>query len=292
LLSKAIAKFNTKSVDRKAPISDRHCPLQRNNHFSSPLIQRRENKSLTNFSCLILYQNSCLQQVEMNMKESILKTSIAEAIGTFVLVFLGCGAILVNESSKGAIGHQGIALTFGLVVMIVIFAIGHVSGAHINPAVTITFACTKKFPWQKVIPYLLAQSIGAIIAAFLLKLTLATNGSLGVTTFSGSIAQAFCLEMIMTAVLMFVIMSVATDSRAASQFTALAIGSTIAIDALVGGTITGASMNPARSLGPALVSLNFAHLWLYIVAPIIGALIGGFVYEWAAATTREQLITR
>lgn len=221
------------------------------------------------------------------MKENIIKESMTEAVGTFLLVFFGCGAIVINESSGGTLGLLGVALAFGLLVMTIVLAIGHISGAHINPAVTIAFACTKKFPWKHVPPYVVAQILGAIVGALVLKCTLASGDSLGMTLPSESLGQAFFLEVILTAFLMFVVTSVATDARAQTEFAALAIGATIVIDIFVGGLATGASMNPARSLGPALVAMNFDGLWLYVTAPIIGAIVGAFGYIFCASNSKN-----
>lgn len=220
------------------------------------------------------------------MKDSIFKASFTELIGTFLLVFFGCATIVVNESTGGLIGHMGISFTFGLVVMTVVFAIGHVSGGHVNPAVTIAFACAGKFPWNRAIPYIIAQVVGAILASLLLKATLSTTGAVGSTVPSGSIMQAFLLEVIMTAFLMFVAMSVATDARASTMLAAVAIGSAVAVDIVIGGPATGASMNPARSIGPAVVMMQLEYIWLYTAAPIIGAILGGFTYVWVSAHQR------
>lgn len=216
------------------------------------------------------------------MTNDLVKASIAETIGTFILVFFGCGSILVNESNGDMLGLLGVAMAFGLVVMTVIFAIGTISGAHINPAVTIALACAKKFPWTKVLPYIVAQTIGAILAALMLRFSLATGDSLGMTTPSGSIGQAFFLEMIMTAFLMFVVMTVAMNAKIPTQVASIAVASTVVIDILVGGPITGASMNPARSLGPALVMMELDHIWLYLTAPVLGAMLGVLAYAWSA----------
>jgi MIP family channel proteins len=169
---------------------------------------------------------------------------------TFLLVFFGCGTILIDQDLGGIFGLQGIAFTFGLIVIAIVYALGHVSGAHINPAVTIALACTKKFSWPRVPAYVSAQLAGAILAALLLNYTLANGDSLAMTLPSGDILQAFLLEVAMTAFLMFVVMGVGTDTRAPSQFTAIAVGAVIVVDILLGGTTTGASMDPARSFGP------------------------------------------
>lgn len=217
--------------------------------------------------------------VEARMMLSwLLKRAGAELIGTYALVTAGCGAIMVNATT-GALGHVGIALTFGLVIMVMIAATGHISGAHFNPAVTVAFALTRHFPWREVPVYVLGQLSGAILGALTLRLLLGDVAQLGATLPAGSVAQAFGMEVLLTAALMFVIIAVATDTRAVGETAAIAIGATVALDALWGGPVSGASMNPARSLGPAIVAGISEAQWLYIVAPLIGAAIGGFLYQ-------------
>ena len=207
-----------------------------------------------------------------------LQAVVAEFVGTFFLVFFGCGAILIDQNLGGVYGLQGIAFAFGLIVIAIVYAIGHVSGAHINPAVTIALACVKKFSWRHVPAYCLAQLLGATLASLALKISLAANDTLGMTIPAGDLSQSFFIEVIMTAFLLFVVVAVGTDHRAPSQFTAFAVGAVIIVDVLVGGEISGASMNPARSFGPAIVEMNFAHLWIYFAAPITGAILGALLY--------------
>jgi MIP family channel proteins len=202
----------------------------------------------------------------------------AEVFGTFALVFAGCGAIMVNATT-GALGHLGVALTFGLVVMAMIYAVGHVSGAHFNPAVTLAFALTRHFPWAHVVLYWGAQVGGATLAALLLRSSLGDVANVGATTPSGSDGQSFLWELVLTVFLMFVIMAVATDTRAVGEAAAIAIGGTVGLDALFGGPISGASMNPARSLGPPHVSGDLSALWIYLTAPILGAALGALAYQ-------------
>jgi aquaporin NIP len=202
----------------------------------------------------------------------------AEAIGTFALVFAGCGAIVV-DAKTGALGHVGVALTFGLVIMAMISALGHISGAHFNPAVTFAFAVTRHFPWSRAFGYWAAQIAGALAGAGLV-LTLGRHAHDGATLPSGSQAQAFVWELVLTFFLMVVIMAVATDTRAVGETAAIAIGGTVGLDAMFGGPVTGASMNPARSLGPALVSGDVHALWLYLVAPTVGAALAGLTYQF------------
>jgi aquaporin NIP len=202
----------------------------------------------------------------------------AEAIGTFALVFAGAGAVMVDAKTH-ELGHVGVSFTFGLVIMAMIYAVGHVSGAHFNAAVTFAFALTRHFAWPRVLAYWAAQLVGAVAAALLLRGSLGNTAHVGATLPTGSQAQSFLWELIMTAFLMFVILAVATDTRAVGEAAAIAVGGTIALDAMFGGPISGASMNPMRSLGPALVSGDLHALWLYIAAPLVGASLGGLLYQ-------------
>jgi aquaporin NIP len=204
---------------------------------------------------------------------------VAEFIGTFALVFAGAGAVMV-DAKTGALGHVGVAITFGLVIMAMIYAVGHISGAHFNGAVTFAFALSRHFPWRRATGYWAAQLAGAIAAALLLRASLGDIADVGATLPSGSQAQSFLWELVMTAFLMFVILAVATDTRAVGEAAAIAIGGTIALDAMFGGPISGASMNPMRSVGPAIASGNFHALWLYIVAPVVGATVGALAYQF------------
>lgn len=219
-------------------------------------------------------------------RRGLAKKAAAELIGTFALVLAGCGSIVV-DAQYGGIGHPGISLAFGLVVMVMIYAIGHISGAHINPAVTVAFACIGRFPWREVPLYLLYQIVGGVLACVLISQGLGTEHGLGATLPSGSLLQAFLVEVVITFFLMFVITAVATDARAVGHMAGWAIGATVALCALIAGPLTGASMNPARSIGPALVGGNVADLWLYIVAPVIGAVLGGLAYQYIRCDTDD-----
>jgi len=203
----------------------------------------------------------------------------AELVGTFALVFAGCGAVMV-ESKSGALGHVGVAITFGLVIMVMIYAVGHVSGAHLNPAVSLAFALSRHFPWTNLFGYWAAQLAGAFAAAAILRGSLGNIAHVGATLPSGSERQSFLWELVLTFFLMFVIMAVATDTRAVGEAAAIAIGGTVGLDAMFGGPISGASMNPARSIGPAFISGDLHALWLYILAPIAGAALGAIVYQF------------
>ena len=213
------------------------------------------------------------------MNRDLIRRSGAELVGTFGLVTAGCGAIMVNAQT-GELTHVGIALTFGLIITVMIAATGHISGAHFNPAVTIAFAVTQHFPWREVVYYVVAQMLGALFGAFTLRLLLGDIALLGATVPSGSALQSFGLEVLLTAVLMFVIISVATDTRAVGTPAALAIGFTVALNAMWGGPISGASMNPARSFGPSLIAGVWENQWIYWLAPILGAMIGAALYQW------------
>jgi MIP family channel proteins len=200
---------------------------------------------------------------------------VAEALGTFALVFAGCGAIAI-----GNVGTAGIAAAFGLAIMTMIYALGHVSGAHFNPAVTLGFLVGQHFPASRVVPYWAAQVAGAIAAALVLRATLGDVVSRAVTRPSGGVGQAIVWEAVLTFFLMLVIVAVATDTRAVGQAAAIAIGGAVAMGALVGGPVSGASMNPARSIGPALVSGDLSDLWIYLVAPPIGAVVAAVTYRY------------
>ncbi len=202
----------------------------------------------------------------------------AEFVGTFTLVFAGAGAIMVDAKTH-ALGHIGVAFTFGLVIMAMIYAVGHISGAHFNGAVTFAFALSRHFPWSRAAAYWCAQLLGAVVAAAVLRGSLGDIAHVGATLPSGSQGQSFLWELLLTFFLMFVIMAVATDTRAVGEAAAIAIGGTIGLDALFGGPISGASMNPMRSAGPALVSGDLHALWLYIVAPVAGASLGALAYQ-------------
>lgn len=198
---------------------------------------------------------------------------IAEGVGTFLLVFAGTGAIVIDGVSGGKIGHPGIALTFGLVVMTLIYALGDISGAHFNPAVTTGFWLARRLPGREVAPYLTSQILGSLAASGLLRLLFADAAGLGATNPSGSAAQSLILEVIMTAFLMLVILNVSEGAKEKGIMAGVAIGGAIAVDALFGGPISGASMNPARSIAPALVGGAIENLWIYLVGPVAGAIL-------------------
>ncbi|MBN8679207.1 MAG: aquaporin [Chitinophagales bacterium] len=197
----------------------------------------------------------------------------AETLGTFALVFCGTGAIIINQESNGVITHVGVAITFGLVVMSMIYAMGEVSGAHLNPAVTLAFWVAGRFPMRSIVPFVGSQIIGAFAASGLLYFLFPTHGTLGATLPTGSAIQSFVLEIVLTFLLMLVILQVSQGSKETGWFAGLAIGGVVLLEAMFAGPICGASMNPARSLAPALISGHLESLWVYLLAPILGAFL-------------------
>ncbi|MDB6140696.1 MAG: aqpZ2 2 [Verrucomicrobiaceae bacterium] len=200
-----------------------------------------------------------------------MKRQLAELLGTFALLFAGTGAIIIDGAAHGSIGHAGIALTFGLIVTAMIYTFGDVSGAHLNPAVTLAFAVAGRFPWRDVPGYFAAQTTGAMLASGLLRVLFPLDETLGATLPAGTEGQSFILETVLTGMLMMTILSVSTGAKEKGMTAGIAIGSLIGLEAMFAGPVCGASMNPVRSLAPALVSGHLAHLWLYLVAPVLGA---------------------
>jgi aquaporin NIP len=203
---------------------------------------------------------------------------LAEIIGTFALIFCGTGAIIINQESGGVITHAGIAATFGLIVAAMIYTVGDISGAHLNPAVTIAFWVAKVFPVKELIPYIISQAIGAFLASFTLHYLFPNNEMLGATLPTGTAMQSFILELILTFLLMFTIIHVAKGSKEQGMFAGIAIGSVVLLEAMFAGPICGASMNPIRSLSPAIVSGHIEHLWVYLTAPVLGSILA--VLTW------------
>lgn len=208
-----------------------------------------------------------------------MKKYIAELIGTFALIFCGTGAIIINQESGGVITHAGIAATFGLIVAAMIYTVGDISGAHLNPAVTIAFWVAKVFPAKEILPYVISQGVGAFLASFTLHFLFPNNLTLGATIPAGSEIQSFILELILTFLLMFTIIHVARGSKEQGMFAGLAIGSVVLLEAMFAGPICGASMNPIRSLSPAVVSGHFEHLWVYLSAPMVGAVLAVWIWK-------------
>jgi len=205
---------------------------------------------------------------------------LAEIIGTFAMIFCGTGAIIINQESGGVITHLGIAITFGLIVAAMIYSIGDISGAHLNPSVTIAFWVAKSFSAKEILPYIFSQGLGAILASITLKFLFPNNQFLGATLPAGSEIQSFILELILTFILMFTILNVANGNKEQGMIAGLVIGSVVLLEALFAGPICGASMNPIRSLSPALVSGHTEHLWIYLTAPNFGAILAVFVWDF------------
>jgi len=195
----------------------------------------------------------------------------AEFFGTFALVFAGTGAIIINDLRSGVITHLGVALTFGLIVLAMIYTLGDISGAHLNPAVTLGFWVSRRFGVRCVVPYIASQIAGAVAASLLLRGLFPTHVLLGATLPAGPELQSFILEVVLTGMLMFVVLNVSTGAKEKGITAGIAIGAVVGLEAMFAGPICGASMNPARSLGPALVSGHFEHLWIYLAAPSVGA---------------------
>ncbi|KAL5774174.1 hypothetical protein ACOSP7_011731 [Xanthoceras sorbifolium] len=213
---------------------------------------------------------------------------IAEVVGTYFLIFAGCGSVVVNSGYEKVVTQPGISIVWGLAVMVLVYSVGHISGAHFNPSVTIAFATCKRFPWKQVPAYVAAQVLGSTLAAGTLRLLF--NGKQD--HFAGTLptrsdAQSFVIEFIITFYLMFIISGVSTDNRATDEFAGIAIGSTILLNVMIFGPVSGASMNPARSLGPAIVSNQYKGIWIYMVAPTLGAVCGAWVYNMVRYTDKS-----
>lgn len=238
-------------------------------------------------------QLSAMEKGNLTLTEStsykihIAQKLLAEFIGTYCVIFAGCGSVAVNKLYGGTVTFPGICVTWGLIVMCMIYTVGHVS-AHFNPAVTITLALLGLHPLKEVAFYIVAQLLGSIFASATLSWIMnVTKDAFFGTTPAGSTLQSFVVEIIITFILMFVISGATNDHRAIKKHGGIAVGMTIMLNVFVGGPISGASMNPARSIGPALVKHNYKGLWAYIVGPIIGAIIGGFVYNLLKPTEKS-----
>lgn len=213
-------------------------------------------------------------------RPDLLRRAVMEGIGTFALVVAGCGAIVADATRDGALGAVGISLVFGLIIMVMVYGTGHLSGAHINPAVTLAFTMTRHLPPREAVAYIAAQVLGALAGALVLLAVWPDQpANLGATVPSVGAGSAFVYELFLTAILMFVIMAVATDTRAVGAAAAIAIGAAVGLDAIFGGPVTGASMNPARSFGPALASGEWTDFWVYLAGPVAGAALGALSYQ-------------
>jgi aquaporin NIP len=216
----------------------------------------------------------------VDKRPDLMRRAMAEAIATFALVVAGCGAIVADQHSAGGLGVVGVGIVFGLVIMAMVYATGHLSGAHINPAVTLAFTLTRHFPGREALAYIAAQIGGATLGALLLLAVWTDQpAQLGATVPSVAVGSALVYEAVLTAFLMFVIMAVATDTRAVGAAAAIAIGGAVGLDAIFGGPVTGASMNPARSFGPALTAGEWQDFWVYLVGPLVGAALGALAYQ-------------
>jgi aquaporin Z len=213
------------------------------------------------------------------MSPDAIRKLLAEAFGSFVLVFIGTGAIVSDDLFGGEVTHVGVALVFGLVVMALIYALGDISGCHLNPAVTIGFALAGRFAWRRVLPYVAAQCGGMVLASAVLRGLFPEHATLGATLPAGAPLQSFVLEVLLTLILMVVILCVATGAKEKGIMAGVAVGAVIAVEALFAGPVSGASMNPARSLAPALVTLQLESLWIYLAAPVVGAAAGVVVWR-------------
>lgn len=214
--------------------------------------------------------------------------AFAEAIGTFGLVFAGCGSVMIIERFPGSLSPSLVPIVFGLIVAVMIYAVGHISGAHFNPAVTLAFAVARHFPKKEVMAYWIAQLAGAIAAIALLMILLPPGTQYGATVPNISLFQALGWETVLTFFLMFVIIAVATDTRAVGTMAGAAIGGTVMVCAFVGGPVTGASMNPARSIAPALFAGDLSAIWIYILGPFAGAILAAMTYEWIRCMPAEK----
>ncbi|SMP65313.1 aquaporin Z/aquaporin NIP [Neorhodopirellula lusitana] len=222
------------------------------------------------------------------MELPLLRRCVCELIGTYCLVLLGCGAMVV-DAQTGALTHVGVATVWGLIVMTMIYSIGDLSGAHMNPAVSIAFTALGRLPTRDAASYMVAQFIGATLAALSLRAVLGVGDSqLGATMTILPPMSTWCVEAMMTGILMWIVMGVSTGAKEKSITAGLAVGATITMEAFVAGPLTNASMNPARSLGPAIAASYFENLWLYVTAPIAGALAGGFLYHWIRADSNPN----
>jgi aquaporin NIP len=217
-----------------------------------------------------------------------IRNCAAELIGTFALVFCGTGAIIIDQQSGGTVTHVGVAITFGLIIMSMIYSLGNISGAHLNPAVSIAFTIAKRFPLKQLPGYIISQLAGALLASFTLKFLFPVNELLGATLPAGTEMQSFVLELILTFFLMLVIINVAIGSKEQGMFAGLAIGSVVGLEAMFAGPICGASMNPARSMAPAIASGHFEHLWIYIIAPVTGAALAIPVWKYITDNNKSN----
>ncbi|EEF27965.1 aquaporin NIP2-1 [Ricinus communis] len=253
-----------------------------NNSSSSPaspehLVSVENPKSEKSFLCLV-------QSFQNQYPPRFPRKVVAEVIATYLLVFVTCGAAAISSADDKRISKLGASLAGGLIVTVMIYAVGHVSGAHMNPAVTTAFAAVRHFPWKEVPYYAAAQLTGAISASFTLKVLLHPVKHIGTTSPSGSDFQALVMEIVVTFCMMFVTSAVATDTKAIGELAGIAVGSAVCITSILAGPISGGSMNPARTLGPAIASAYYKGIWVYIVGPVVGTLLGSWSYNFIRVT--------
>ncbi|XVF87262.1 hypothetical protein PTKIN_Ptkin18bG0104900 [Pterospermum kingtungense] len=224
---------------------------------------------------------------DLGLSVPFMQKLMAELLGTYFLIFAGCASVVVNVNNDKVVSLPGISMVWGLAVMVLVYSVGHISGAHFNPAVTIAFATCKRFPLKQVPAYIAVQVLGSTLAAGTLRLIFSgPHDVFAGTSPQGSNLQAFVVEFIITFYLMFIISGVATDNRAIGELAGLAVGATVLLNVMFAGPITGASMNPARSLGPAIVSIHYKGIWIYVAAPILGAVCGAWVYNMVRYTDK------
>ncbi|PKA64472.1 Aquaporin NIP1-1 [Apostasia shenzhenica] len=225
-------------------------------------------------------QKNCISKLGLNISIPFLQKIFAEVLGTYFLIFAGCGAVTVDKKTKGVITFPGVCAVWGLAITVMIYAVGHISGAHFNPAVTIAFAACRRFSLKQVPAYVGAQMVGATLASGTLRLLLGGGRELFAgTTPAGSEVQALVMEFIVSFYLMFVISGVATDNRAIGELAGIAVGATILLNVAISGPVSGASMNPARTLGPAIIANRYQSIWVYIVGPSSGTIAGAWTYN-------------
>ncbi|XP_076904046.1 aquaporin NIP2-1-like [Bidens hawaiensis] len=224
------------------------------------------------------------EKQQLKVTTGFLQKVVAEMVATFLLVFVTCGCSVISNNNEHLVSQLGASLAGGLIVTVMIYAVGHISGAHMNPAVTIAFASVRNFPWNQVPFYVIAQFTGSIAASFALRIMLQPIKHLGTTTPSGTDLQSLIMEIIVTFTMMFVTSAVATDSRAVGDLAGIAVGSAVCITSILAGPVSGGSMNPARTIGPALASNNYKSLWVYLIGPMTGTLSGVMCYNFIRAT--------
>ncbi|XP_030956300.1 aquaporin NIP2-1-like [Quercus lobata] len=248
-------------------------PIPNNLADSNELVSVKTPKSLKEIPGLLM------APLAVYYPPGFLKKVLAEVIATYLLVFVTCGSAALSTSNEQRVSKLGASVAGGLIVTVMIYAVGHISGAHMNPAVTLAFAAVRHFPWKQVPVYAASQLTGAISAAYTLRLLLHPIKNLGTTTPMGTEIQALVMEIVVTFSMMFIASAVATDTKAIGELAGLAVGSAVCITSILAGPVSGGSMNPARTLGPALASATYKGIWVYVVGPVIGTLLGAYTYN-------------